>query len=244
MAFVMLQQVMNAPKATDQPKKVQALVATRDIALHAVITAADVAVREVPPEMVPEDGLTDSQEAIDQLTTAPIARGEIILRRRLIKPDYTGPNAAFVLDPQQVIVAFPMQDLLGSIDVVRPGDRVDIMITFDISKASQPVVPTGPSTTTGTAGAEMVTFTALQDVRVAAVMRDTTAQATAGKTSVKAILVALDEQDALVIKHLRDAGASTDLALRSPAASGTFDLTPIGDAYILNRYKIIGRNSR
>ncbi len=247
--FVAITSLQGALEVATKPKeepKVQVLVATRDIPLHTVLAPSDVALRQVPPATVPEDSLADPKEAVGQMAIVDIAQGEVILRRRLLAPDYVGPKAAFVMDPKKVIVAFPAYDLLGSADIIRPGDRVDIMFTFDFGKTKQDIF-------TG-----MNTLTVLQDVQVAAILREaksevqqTAARATtagAGSEAAKpaasapgavvAILLAVDPQDALTIKYFRDAGGSPDLALRSPAAKGLFDVVPVDGDYLLGRYHI------
>ena len=228
MAFITIQRVMNAPKAVEEPPRVKALVAARDIATHTLVADQDVTLRDVPPELVPEGGLADPREAVGKLTTRDIARGEIILGCDLLAPDYVGPQAALVMDPKQVIIAFPAGDLLSSSDVVRPGDRVDLMFTFDFSK-------TNPEMATN-----LTALTVLQDVRVAGIIYGPAAeqQKVSGHGPARALLLALDPQDALVLKYFRDAGAAVDLALRSPAAQGPFEVTPVDDEYLLQRYRI------
>lgn len=224
--FVTLQGATQQAQAPATPLPgVQVLVAARDIPLHTVIGAADVMVRELPPEAVPEDGLKDPADAIGKLTTADIAKGEVVLARRLIVPDYLGPKTAFVMDPQHLLVAFPAGDLLSGLEVVRPGDRVDIVMSHDFAGAND-------------AEAELNSFIALHNVRLAAVMRGP-----AGEDSqpgpVRAYLLALDPQDYLAIKHLRDRGATIDLALRSPAADDEpFETVPVDSDYLLQRYQI------
>lgn len=237
--FVSVQRATEAPKQVEEPPRVPVVVAARDIPLHTVLRAEDVEVREVPPEMVPEDGLTDASEVVGQLTTAAIARGEIVLRRRLISADYVGPRAAFVMDPKQVMVAFPAADLLTSLGIVRPGDHVDLMFSFDFGKAKDDIV-TGVNT-----------LTVLQDLRVAAVIygegEGPEGRVVEGPSkpsepqpsgSPEALLLAVSPQDALLIKYFRDMGAAPDFALRSPAAEGTFDVAPVDGDYLLQNLKI------
>ncbi len=231
--FMTVQRVAQAPKKVEEPVRVSIVVATRDIPLHSVLGAADVELREVPPETVPEDGLADLTEATGKLTTADIARGEVVLRRRLIAPDYVGPRAAFVMDPKQVLIAVAATDLLASLGIVRPGDHIDIMLTFDFGK-------TNPQIATG-----MNTLFMMQDVRVAAVVYDGASPEgsgdkppSGGAGPARALLLALDPQDALLMKYFRDAGASMDYDLRSPAAEGPFDSVPVDNDYLLQRMKI------
>jgi len=242
-AFATMRQATSRAKIMPEPARVQVVVATRNIRSHAVLGAADVALQEVPPEVVPEDWLKDPGQAIGQLTTVDTARGEIIQRQRLIAPDYVGPRAAFVMDPEKVIVAFPTQDLLNSAGIIRPGDRVDIMFTLDFARARPDIAPA------------MNTLCVLQDLKVAAVLyAPATAQQGVATPPVldqpqeaahgpaQAMLLAVDPQDALMIKYFRDAGAAADLALRSPAAETLFDVRPVDNDYLLQRYQIRWRS--
>ena len=235
--FVTVQRVAETPKVVEEPPRVAVVVAALDIPVHTVLRASDVELREVPPELVPEDGLTEVKDAEGQLTTAAIARGEIVLRRRLISPDYVGPRAAYVMDPKQVMIAFPAFDLLSSLGIIRPGDHVDLMFSFDFGKASPDIV-TGVNT-----------LTVLQDLRVAAVVYEGgggpegkdeggTTRPAAPSGAPRALLLAVSPQDALLLKYFRDMGAAADFALRSPAAEGQFDVVPVDGDYLLQNLKI------
>lgn len=234
--FVTILRVTQAPTEVEEPARVPAVMAVRDIPLHTVIGPADLEVRDIPPEMVPEGAYADPDSILGMLTTADIAQGEAVLQRRLIEPDYVGPKAAFVMDPSKILVAIPTHDLMSSIGIVRPGDHIDIMYTFDFERA-KPDIETG-----------MNTFTLLQDQVVAAVVYGggggeqpeglLDAPPSGGNGTPQAILLAVAPQDALMLKYFRDAGASQDLALRSPAAQGQYDVVPIDGEYLLQRLNI------
>ncbi len=225
MAFIFLQRAALAPQAAQTVARVPALFATKDIPVHTPLTAADVEVRQVPAELLAQDTLAAPEDAVGMLSTTGIAAGEAILSRRLIAPDYVGPRVALSMAPDQVAIAFGAEDLLSTLDVYQAGDHVDIMVSLDPDKGGS-----GPE-------APLQTLTALQDVRVAAVMRNSAAEGKQG--SVRAILLAVDPQDALMLKHFRDAGAVADLALRSPAAEGEFDVNPVDTDYLSSRYDIV-----
>ena len=227
LAFMTLQKAANAPKQVEETPRVKVLAAARDISVHTVITDADIALQEVPVDVAPEDALTDPKQALGKLSTADISKGEILLPGKLIAPDYVGPQVALVMDPKQVVVAFPATDLLSTLDVLRPGDHVEIMFSHDFGKDNLNSVKTG-----------MNTLTILQNVQVAGIIYSNTKDAKPGARQAQAILLAMDPQDALVVKYLRDAGASQDLALRSPSSSGTFDVTPVNGDYMLQRFHI------
>lgn len=206
-------------------------VAARDIPVGTLLGPEDVAMREMPPEMVPADGLTAAKEAQGRLTTVDIARGEILLRRRLLSPDYVGPRAAGVISPSKVLVAFPALELLSTLGIIKPGDHLDLMLTFDTGKLGPDIEP------------RINTLTLLQNLEVAAVVYGEGGGPEpggegGGRGAARAVLFAVDEQDALVIKYFHDIGAATDFALRSPASQGEFDLVPVDGDYLLERFNI------
>ncbi len=227
-AFISLQRAAKAPGPAEE-LRARALVASRDIPVRSLIGADDVVLRDFPATALPAGGLTSLDDAIGKLSTVDIAKGEIIVSQRLLAPDYVGPRVAAVMDPKKVLVAFPANDLLSSVDVIRAGDRVDLMFSVDPTKGH-------PQITT-----DMATVSGLQDVEVASVIyaTPTDQQKKENRTPARAILLAVDPQDALTIKHFCDAGASPDLALRSPAAArGPFEVTPVDSEYILQRYQV------
>jgi pilus assembly protein CpaB len=238
-AFVTMQRVATVPAQAPEVPKVPVVVASHDIAVHTVITEADLEVRQMEPDLIPAGALSDTTEAVGKLTTADLAMGEIVLSRRLIAPDYVGPNAAFVMDPKKVLIAFGASDLLSNVGILRPGDHVDLMLTFDFSRGV---------THTETSELGVNTLTVLQDLEVASLIYTEETRETANGNepqqatgaAPRAILFAVDPQDALLIKYFRDMGGVADFALRSPVAEGTFDVVPVDGYYLLQRFRVRG----
>jgi hypothetical protein len=56
------------------------------------------------------------------------------------------------------------------------------------------------------------------------------------ETRITSYLLALDPQDALVLKHLKDTDAIFDIVLRAPTSTMQFDLTPVTEEYIIELY--------
>jgi hypothetical protein len=55
-------------------------------------------------------------------------------------------------------------------------------------------------------------------------------------TRIRAYLLALNPQDALILKHLKDTEAIFDIVLRAPTSTAQFDLTPDTEEYIIEYY--------
>jgi pilus assembly protein CpaB len=121
-----------------------------------------------------------------------------------------------------------------------------------------PGAGTGPVSPSGEKVTRPFTFDAFQNIGITAIVMDiitspdqaNAAQRVAQTTGptptpvpptrqqkvIRAYLLALKPQDALVLKHLKDNGAIFDLVLRNPTSSQTFDLTPVTLEYIIELY--------
>ncbi|MFQ5937127.1 MAG: hypothetical protein ACE5LB_12050, partial [Acidiferrobacterales bacterium] len=128
-----------------------------------------------------------------------------------------------------------------------------------------PVLP-GPGTDPEEAsGAELFTFDAMQQVEISAVVVDVLTERRTGTSaaasvtvsgddidiqqqptpvpeltgvSPKAFLLALDPQDALVLKHIKDIGGIIDIVLRAPTATVRFELSPVMADYLRDRFEL------
>ena len=109
------------------------LTFARSVAPGAVLTAADLELRRLPAESVPEDALTDAALAEGQLLAAAAARGEVVTSTRLVGPDLAALLTADEPDQDafsMVPVPLAEPDILpmlhhgAFVDVVGQGPRV------------------------------------------------------------------------------------------------------------------------
>jgi hypothetical protein len=56
--------------------------------------------------------------------------------------------------------------------------------------------------------------------------------------TVRAYLLAISPQDALILKHLKDLGGTFDIVLRAAGPPLYFDLEPVIDEYIVEKYDL------
>jgi hypothetical protein len=59
------------------------------------------------------------------------------------------------------------------------------------------------------------------------------------KTQIRAYLLALPAQDALVLKHLKDTGANFDFVLRAPTSNQLLELNNVTEQYLIDRYQLV-----
>lgn len=243
-------QVNRAPEVSEEyTVKTKVVVVTRDLSLGDTIAGNDVELASVPVEIAPRTAIDNLEEVIGKFIKTDLIQGEMVLSHNLADPTNNINDLSFILSDDHVLMAFPAGDLMSRENMVQRGDIVDIFASFQ-----QKVKTVGEIATT--AGEpqepELRTFTidSLQKVDVTALvleviegesggapLQDQNDQtASTGKTRIKAYLLALNTQDALILKHLKDTGAIFDIVLRAPTSTVQFDITPVTEEFIIEFY--------
>jgi len=242
------------------------LVTTHDIPLRALLKVQDVALVEVPVELAPPNALHEISQVLDRITKIPLVTGEIVMEHHLADPTNIKQDLAFIIGDDQVLMAFPATDLMSQINMLQPGDIVDILVSIE-----QPVLPGQIGSVNlfaeeGEVEEELFTFNALQRIEISAMVVEiiptrqtgstTSSTASTGLAEAEAtpqptptpqpsqiepqaILIALSPQDALVLKHLKDAGGMIDIVLRAPTSDQLFELNPVMSEYLKDRYELV-----
>ncbi len=246
------------------PPSVAVVVSTRALPVRALIKAQDVTLVNMPVEFAPLEAVDDINDVVGKISKIPLAAGEIVMAHHLADPTNISRDFAFIIDEDQVLLAFPATDLMSQVDVLQPGDLVDILFSAEVPVRPDETTPLGGEAT----GAdtqdedELFTFDALQRVTVQAIVVEITQERTSGTSSsstragiagtpqptptpapaeirAQAILVAVSPQDALVLKHLNDRGGTFDIVLRAPTSRQTFELDPVSAEYLKDRYGLV-----
>jgi pilus assembly protein CpaB len=237
------------------------VVTTHDLAVRTFLQIEDLTLLDVPVELAPLNAVSELESAVGRVTMIPLVAGEMISRHHLANPTKEARDLAFIIGDDQVLMAFPADDLMSQINILQPGDVVDILASLE-----QPVLPGPASAADEEPEDELFTFSALQQVEVSAVIveivpaRGTgTGSASTSLTSSsdanatpqptptpqpaeinpQAILMALDPQDALVLKHIKDAGGIIDIVLRAPTAEVRFEISPVMAEYLRDRFELV-----
>jgi len=235
------------------------LVAARAVPLGIVLKAEDLSISQVPIELAPLNSLKSVEAGVGKITSVQLAAGEMIMPHHLVDPtNIANRNLGFALDDNQVLMAFPITDLMSSLNILKRGDVVDVLVSVneEVPKSGNVLAAsTGEDTQT-----KLFTFNALQRVGITAVVVDIVQQEETGvpvseanplatpqptpipdpaQGAPRALMLALAPQDALTLKHLKDSGAVFDLVLRSPTSTQLFESNPVTDDYMIDRYELI-----
>jgi pilus assembly protein CpaB len=225
-------------------EKTTVVVLSRDLSLGDAITADDVRSISVPVEFVPQDFVvTNVDEAVGKMITTDLVQGEMLFKHNLANPTNNNKDLSFALSDDHVLMAFPATDMMSRENMVQRGDIVDIFATF-----SQELTETdeeGEETTI----TKSYTLDSLQNVSVTAMVLEVISEGqdaslmgsesqstTESSGNINAYLLALDPQNALILKYLKDSGAIFDIVLRAPTSQEDFSLTPVSEEFIAEYY--------
>lgn len=252
-SYLLIQRVQfsqSSASASQETIKVSVVVVTRDLFLGDRLASTDLKLVSVPVEIAPRDAISKLDEVVNKITKTDLVQGEMVLAHNLADPTNNNGDLSFVLGDDQVLMAFPAKDLMSQESIIQRGDVVDIFATF-VERIKVTNVTT--ATTAGQiALSEDRTFTvdAMQKVSVTALVLGvqtgqsnaaplaggTNQTASAVKPKINAYLLALNPQDALVLKHLKDTNAIFDIVLRAPTSTTQFNLTPVTEDYVIEHY--------
>lgn len=235
LAFTAMLRATSVEPATQVEPRRAVVIVARDVPPHTELTAEDLIVKEIPLSAIPDNAVRELEAAVGKVTTSELVAGEILLKPRIAELGERGPRLNFKLEPGKVVMAFPADDLLSKSGALQPGDIVDILYSIEI-------VPT-ETTAARTSGApEVVTFWALQQVPISAIVLSPEVRGGAiqgqSEAQPQSILLALDPQDALVLKHLKDSGGIVDIVLRAREDETEYKTEPVNPPYLQEEYNL------
>lgn len=263
-AFFVLQGAQEEVVAPTEVPKQKVLVALQNIGQANMIDPALVELREFEQTQVPPDAVLNTADIAGKLAAVDISQGQIIRRDMLTDEEEIvkmGVNAAFLIPPGRVAVAFPIDELSSVAYALEAGDTIDMLITMElvnIDPETQIKLPL-PSEETDVENMQqiprMVSQLTLQDVSILKIgpwgekplEPPTTDEETAqpppeeeeGPAPGPTIMTVLvDQQDALVLKFARESGASIDFALRGKLDHDIVSTEPVTLDYMIRRFNI------
>jgi pilus assembly protein CpaB len=131
LVFSWMQNEKNRLMAAPIPNKnVQVLVSNSDLAWGTKLTAEMMQLEELPPAVIPEGHFTSVESIKDRVLLVDIKRNELLLESKLAPLGASGGVAA-VTDPNKRAMSVKVDDVIGVAGFIKPGDRVDVMVTIE-----------------------------------------------------------------------------------------------------------------
>ena len=234
-AVLALRQAVPAA-APARPTTRPVIVAAKDIAARQIVALDAVEARDFPLEDIPSGAIFHVEDAAGRFALQAATAGQPLLAQNLVAPP-SGPGSTItstvqlsaLLPDDKVGVALATEDLLSKLGDVSIGDHVDLIGTLVVVGAAE-----------GEAG--QVTLMNLQNVPVVKVLEEVEPSASADQApqrgKIVGLVLAVDPQDAVILRYFVDANARISLDVRSTQLKSIFDVVPVTINYIVDKYGI------
>ncbi len=125
-----LQAVTNKTTKDEQP----VVIAKTDIPANTIVTADMVEITYVPSDYIQPGALQDIKTVVGSMSSEYIIAGEQVLSRRMLLEGKTRGFTGLIPAGKRA-VTIPVTEVTGVASFIKPGDYVDVMVTFDQSTA-------------------------------------------------------------------------------------------------------------
>jgi pilus assembly protein CpaB len=131
--FSWLQNEKNRLMAAPIPlsRNVQVLVSNADLFWGTKLTPEMMQLQEFPSGAIPEGHFTSLEAIKDRVLLVDLKRSELLLESKLAPLGTTGGGVAAVTDINKRAMSVKVDDVIGVAGFIKPGDRVDVMVTIE-----------------------------------------------------------------------------------------------------------------
>lgn len=182
------------------------VVAVNTIPANVKVTSDMVAIKSIPTEGTHPEAVTSVDKIVNGVSKVEIMKGEQILSNKIVT-DTNKATLTYKVPENMRAVSIPITEVSGVAGYINPGDKIDILVTYD-NKDVNPV---------------SITYTQLQNIEVAAVGNAKVAEEDKKKAVPASITVLVKPAQAEVIAFAISNG-SLYLTLRNPIDSGKVNL--------------------
>jgi len=127
-AMLGVQQSMNSAGRAEANETVSVLMAVTDIPVGEVLTPDNVVFRDVDVDTAPENAVRREEDYKDRSATVAILANDFVTLAKLSEPGISGPSVA--IPPGMRVVTVPVNDTTSHSGMMAPGDRVDVLVTY------------------------------------------------------------------------------------------------------------------
>jgi pilus assembly protein CpaB len=131
--FSWLQDEKNRLMASPIPlsKNVPVFVSNADLSWGTKLTPEMMQLQEFPPGAVPEGHFTSLEAIKDRVLLIDLKRNELLLESKLAPLGTANGGVAAVTDINKRAMSVKVDDVIGVAGFIKPGDRVDVMVTIE-----------------------------------------------------------------------------------------------------------------
>jgi pilus assembly protein CpaB len=133
LVFSWLQNEKNRLMAAPIPlsRNVPVLVSNADLSWGTKLTPEMMQLQEFPSGAIPEGHFTSLEAIKDRVLLVDLKRSELLLESKLAPLGTTSGGVAAVTDINKRAMSVKVDDVIGVAGFIKPGDRVDVMVTIE-----------------------------------------------------------------------------------------------------------------
>jgi pilus assembly protein CpaB len=137
--FSWLQDEKNRLMASPIPlsRNVPVFVSNADLSWGTKLTPEMMQLQEFPPGAVPEGHFTSLEAIKDRVLLIDLKRNELLLESKLAPLGTANGGVAAVTDINKRAMSVKVDDVIGVAGFIKPGDRVDVMVTIESEGGKQ-----------------------------------------------------------------------------------------------------------
>lgn len=133
LAAVALFQYMNQIKSQMQTENTMTVVvAAEQIPANTVVDAKQLKTEDVPVQFVHPNAVTSIDDIVGQAAVTDIARDEIIISDRLVKPGSEQASFSYKLEAGERAITVGIDPVSGVAGYIQTGDHVDVIGLFEV----------------------------------------------------------------------------------------------------------------
>jgi pilus assembly protein CpaB len=137
-AMLGVQQAINARPKAVEVEKTRVLVALENIDPGFPLTPEMVEFRLLPKAGLPADAVTSEEQYAERSLNFPIAADDVIRTSKLSEPGVSGRS--LTIPPGHRVVGISVDDTQTQTGMLKPGDLVDVFVTYDTRPANGPAM--------------------------------------------------------------------------------------------------------
>lgn len=134
-AMLGVQQIMSGEKAAPKDT-VSVLIAKQEIEPGVKLEPTQVGFEDLPREAVPAGAVTQPEQYEDRALKTRVYAGDVILQAKLGEKGQYGASTS--IRPGLRVVTVPVNMTTVHSGMIRPGDRVDVLVTYSIRRPGVP----------------------------------------------------------------------------------------------------------
>lgn len=132
----------NRRAETAQPETIDVVVASTEIPKGERLTAENIRTAPFLRESLPTGISSDAEHIIGRIALTPLSEGEPITQSRLVSKDVQTGGVSALIAPGMRAVGVKGNKVLGLSGFVRPGNRVDVLVTIDDTSTKEDMTKT------------------------------------------------------------------------------------------------------